>query len=351
MWPKNKKQRDDWQGRQEDYEQDIQSLREERDELKAWCEELESRQRQQGFNQQVFRYWARAVDDLKRVKGSSAPSAKLWDEKNQKFLSHHLEYTDRRKDLLEYVDGFTESYRQVNNSQEHVQQIQSHASKMINSCADLDGLTERLRLLSLNIAIESSHTDKQQLSDSITGSLREMSDSSRKVCAEITELNQRIESDSKLAESYFTTVTEGFIGFSRAISPLLTAADQSSELILELDFITRQWIVDSFQQSMQVEHILWKFDIYSVLLGFVEGPIQGHGELANWEGMLQARGAVSVRIEEALVKVGQLGKDIQGHHLAVDTDAVLADLRALDELSELLFQCFDEQRQEILTNG
>lgn len=351
MWPKNKKQLDEWQGRQEDYEQDIQSLREERDELKAWCQELESRQRQQGFNQQVFRYWARAVDELKRVKGNSSESAKLWDKKNQKFLSHRLEYTDRRKDLLGYVDGFTETYRQVNNSQEHVQLIQSHASMMTNCCADIDGLTERLRLLSLNIAIESSHTDKQQLSDSITGSLREMSDSSRKVSTEITALTQRIASDSKLAENYFTTVTEGFIGFSRAISPLLTAADQISELVLELTFIAREWAIDNFQQSMQVEHILWKFDIYSMLLGLVDGPIVGRGELTNWEGMLQDRGALSVRIEEALVKVGQLGKDIQGHHSAVDTDAVLADLLALDQLGDHLFQCFDELRQEILTDG
>ena len=100
MWPKNKKQHDDLQGRQEDYEQDIQSLREERDELKAGGKELESRQRQQGFSQQVFQYWARAVDDLKRVKGSGSQSAKVWDEKNQKFLSHHLEYMYRRKDLF-----------------------------------------------------------------------------------------------------------------------------------------------------------------------------------------------------------------------------------------------------------
>lgn len=352
MWPKNKKQQhEDWHDKQLDYEQDIQALREERDELKAWCHELESRQRQQVFNQQVFRFWERAMADLKRVKANPGQSATLWGKKNQQFLIHHQDYSGRRKDLLAYIDRFTKSYQQVNNSHEHVLKIQSHAGKIISCCADLDGLAERLRLLSLNIAIESSHVDKQQLSDSITASLREMSDSSRDVCAEITELNQRIESDSHLAENYFTTVTEGFIGFSRAISPLLSAADQSSELILELADIAREWAVDNLLQSMQVEYVLWKFDIYSVLLGIADGPIVGRGELANWNAMLQAQVAAPARIEKILVKAGRLGKNIQKHHSSEDTAAVLADLEVLDQLGELLFQCFDTLRQEILTNG
>lgn len=349
MWSKSKKHQGDWQGRQEDYEQDIQSLREERDDLKAWCKELESRQRQQGFSQQVFRFWANAMLELKRVKARGGQSAQLLGEKNQQFLSHHVEYAGHRKDLLEYVDSFTDAYRQINHSHERMIQIQAHASKVIACSSGLDDLAERLRLLSLNIAIESSYADKQQLSDSISGSLREMSDTTRKVSVEIAALNQRIEADSGLAENYFTTVTEGFIGFSRAISPLLTAADRSSELILELAFIAREWAVDNLQQSMQTDHILWKFDVYSLLLGIVDGPIAGRGGLGSWEGMLQPQGAALARIDETLLRVEQLGEDIQRHHSAVDSEAVLSDLQVLDQLGEQLFQCFDELRKEMLS--
>jgi hypothetical protein len=83
----------------------------------------------------------------------------------------------------------------------------------------------------------------------------------------------------------------------------------------------------------------------------VEGPILGRGELDNWEGLILARGAASARVKETLVKAGLLGKDIQVHYAAVDTDAMLADLQELDQLGDLLFQCFDDQREETLTNS
>lgn len=348
MWPKSKKEQGDRQEQLQDYEQDMQALREERDELKAWCQELESRQRQQSFNQQLFLFWERAMADLREVNALASDAGQSLNQKNQHFLDYHMAYSERRKDLLEYVDGFTESYKQVNHGQQHLQQIQAHARSIGQCSAEVDGLAERLRLLSLNVAIESSHTDQLLLSDSLIASLREMSDSSRQVCAGITAINGRIDTDSRKAESYFTTVTEGFIGFSQAIGPLLSAADRSSELIMELAAIANEWSTVNLVQSMKVEHLLWKFDLYSQLLGINSGSIAGEDGLENWAVALPGEGEAVVQLKQDQFAALQLGERIKQLRHSADSSVLLTQLQALEQASQVLFRSFDVLRKAML---
>ena len=346
MWPKIKKQQDYKQEKLQDYEQDIQALREERDDLKAWCHELESRQQKQVFNQQVFKFWKAAISELKQLGVDGYDLAQVLSQKSSGFVSSHSVYADRRQALLAYVDGFTESYRMGDHSNEHVSGMRANAGRIVERTAAIDELAERMRLLSLNIAIESSHTDKQQLTDSIIASLREISSSSRQVSADINLLGGTIEADCQSTEDYFSTVTEGFIGFSRSISPLLAAADLSSGLLVEWAAVTDKWCADNLLQSIKVTHILWKFDLYSRLLGLDSEPVV-YRQLHQLDILAGNSNSAAV-VERALLSAVQIGEQVCQQHAAGNTDEVLSSLSILEDASKELYASLDALHLEML---
>ncbi len=350
MWQKNKKAEDDWQTRVDDCESDLQLLREERDELKAWCDELQSRQRQLGFSQQVFQCWNQSMADLRVVRQSGIHTTQALSNINRDFLSHHLAYRESRKTLLKYVAEFTDSYKQADNSRENIFQVQLHAEKLSAGLKKIDSISERLRLLSLNVAIESAQTTAQYFRESISITLREISEATKVVAADISILNQRIEVDNKKTDGYFNTVTDGFIGFSRAISPLLEAADQSAELILSMATIIGEWTTDNLLQSMKVEHILWKFTVYSQLLGVSnEAPFSCDGGLSHWpEHWSSMVSSGHLSIEAALEKVSGVAKNLARQYQQSEFTDVLVQLQALEQASAELFIAFDQLPQSMV---
>lgn len=347
MWPKNKKEQGSWQLKIEDYEHDMQLLREERDELKAWCEELESRQRQQVFNQQIFRFWECAIAELNGLKVSRNYLSQSLHKTSEDFLSYQQLYRDQKKQLLDYIDGFTRSYQSVDENYQQLLQIQHHSSKIYQASNTVGELSERLRLLSLNIAIESSHSEKQKLSDSVIAALCEMSDSSKQLSVEIAALSKRIELDSKLGESYFNTLTEGFIGFSQAISPLLKTADRCGEMLASLRLAVGNWAADDLLLALKTAHLLWKFGIYSQLLGFNSSSPDADDGLAGLVECLDQKSKALKRVTKIHASCQQLGKALMQKSDTSDSKELLKGLEKLEATSEQLFQAFEQLHQHI----
>jgi hypothetical protein len=169
-----------------------------------------------------------------------------------------------------------------------------------------------------------------------------MSDSSKQVSLEIAALSERIEMDSKLGENYFNTVTSGFIGFSQAISPLLKTADSCCDMLAALTVTVGQWAADDFTRELKTGHLLWKFGIYSQLIGIASAPPQT--ELAAL-----SRGAdnneILRRVDDIQVRCQQLGAALVRECDKASSKELLAGLEKMEATSELLLQALDQLQQ------
>ncbi|WP_213607903.1 methyl-accepting chemotaxis protein [Pseudoalteromonas sp.] len=158
--------------------------------------------------------------------------------------------------------------RDTKSASESVKELQSVTTGINDFVNIIKGISDQTNLLALNAAIEAARAGEQGrgfavVADEVRTLAQRSSDASNEISNLIDKVNEQMQS----VVTSITNVSEESDGIANSSSEIDTTAKKVVELSQNMYQVIINSSADAFIQTVKMDHIVWKYDIYKVILG------------------------------------------------------------------------------------
>ena len=272
----------------------------------------------------------------------------LWLNSSDMITSLREGLSDKASELIQHKDNFKSSYqlfdtilklltttvdtttvintdtKQVSTSASNLKEVTEGINGFITL---IQGISEQTNLLALNAAIEAARAGEQGrgfavVADEVRTLAQRSAEATTEIAALITKINENMENviagieqvgeksnDVKESSEIMQTTTQQIVSTSQHMYNVIT---ESTDV--------------AFIQTVQMDHIVWKLDVYKVILGLSNKPVDEFTDhtmcrLGKW--YYQGEGATKY---SALPQF----KKLESPHTSVHQNGILA-LKAINQ--------------------
>ena len=231
-----------------------------------------------------------------------------------------------------------------------VEALQEAATGINNFVDMISSISDQTNLLALNAAIEAARAGEQgrgfavvadevrtlaQRSADATSEISSLIDDVNKKVTEVITMIQQVRDQTAVINGNSTAIetsTKNVVDFSRDMYSIITESSQSA-----------------FIQTVKMDHLVWKMDVYQSLLGMTNQSIADFSDstscrLGKWYYEGEGREKYSAneafkRLEAPHKRVHDHGVRALGKSLETEAESIIEDLTAMEKASEEVMQC------------
>ena len=230
-------------------------------------------------------------------------SQSLFDE-IMKLLSQTLKSTNQ------ITKDTTHAYQSV----DELKTVTSGINDFVNI---IKGISDQTNLLALNAAIEAARAGEQGRGFAVVADeVRNLAQRSAEASNEISNLIDKVNQQMGDVTSGIQAVGEKSTEINDSTGSISNSAQEIVTLSQKMYGVITQSTADSFLQTVKLDHVIWKFDVYKVLLGISDKTISDFADhtmcrLGQW--YYQGEGASKYTEHAAFKQLEKPHSDVHHH--------------------------------------
>ena len=283
MWWKHKQEAERWRQRCADLEAELQVLREERDELKAWSDELQQRQQERNakadFIAAVQQQWLAANGAFERFRGELADTSTLLSEESGKLSETASVFTDSSVKLGNIRSEVSGIDQKASRSCENIDRLKALSGDIVKFVEVINNISEQTNLLALNAAIEAARAGEQGRGFAVVADeVRSLALRASEAASEIGSLVGSIGQETINTDQQIRDVSDDCRLIVESTDGVLETVNYALELARHMQAVIGGAANSGFAHTVKVDHIAWKARLFQCLL---EGPQASTSELSD----------------------------------------------------------------------
>lgn len=296
-------------------------------------------------NQEDFnKLWLQSSDLINQIREELAFSSTSLIEQHDSFQSSDELFStiiDLLGTTIQSTSKIHEDTQQASESVDQLKTVTAGINEFVNI---IKGISDQTNLLALNAAIEAARAGEQGrgfavVADEVRTLAQRSSEASNEISNLIEQVNQQMES-----------VISGIHqvgGKSKEINANTCSIEETAKNIVALSQNMYQVIThsttDSFIQTVKMDHVVWKLEVYRVMLGMSDKPSEEFADhtmcrLGKW--YYQGEGASNYasmqafkQIEAPHVEVHKQGIAALKSYQSSNSEQTLSSLTAMEDAS------------------
>ena len=361
MWWKYKKESEQWQAKNSELESQLQKIREERDELLAWTQELEGRQRDQEqqlqSGQDVQTMWMAASSNLASIREGVVSAAALLNEEKTNVGASSSVFSDSSAVLGNIQAELAGIDQKASRSCENIDRLKSLSEDIVKFVEVINNISEQTNLLALNAAIEAARAGEQGRGFAVVADeVRSLALRASEAASEIGSLVDSIGNETISTDQQIRDVSDDCRLIAESTDNILQTVNAAIDLARHMQMVIGSSASGSFVQAVKLDHMVWKLDIYHLVTesGAATGVPASHNDCRFGDWYYRGEGADNYgqlrsyrELEAPHREVHEFGLAAYHAHQSGDADACLQQLSGMERASDLLMRLLDQLESEM----
>ena len=361
MWWKYKKQSEQWQLKHSELESQLRAIKEERDELLVWNQDLEARQREQEQqaqnSQNICGMWMAASESLNNIREGVAGSFSMLNDEKTNVAASSSIFNDSSA-VLGNIQAELEGIDQkASRSCENIDRLKSLSEDIVKFVEVINNISEQTNLLALNAAIEAARAGEQGRGFAVVADeVRSLALRASEAASEIGSLVDSIGNETNNTDQQIRDVSDDCRLIADSTDNILQTVNAAINLARHMQVVIGSSASGSFIQAVKLDHMVWKLDVYHLVTdnGLASGQLCSHNDcrFGDWyyrgEGADQFSQVRSFReLEAPHREIHEQGLAAVRAHQDGNTADCIQKLAAMERASDTIMQLLDQLASEI----
>jgi uncharacterized protein YukE len=225
-----------------------------------------------------------------------------------------------------------------------VDQLKTVTSGINDFVNIIKGISDQTNLLALNAAIEAARAGEQGRGFAVVADeVRTLAQRSAEASNEISNLIEQVNKQMGDVISGISHVGEKSAEISTSTSSIEGTANRIVSLSKNMYSVITNSSADAFLQTVKMDHVVWKLDVYKVMLGMSNKTADDFSDhtmcrLGKW--FYKGEGAEKYSMQNAFKQIEKPHIDVHTHgiaalkaHIAGDTELVVKELTVMESAS------------------
>lgn len=286
---------------------------------KQITDEISATAKLKGNNSEVNKHCLESSELLDQIRVSLAQSTSNLIENRDEFNTSQSLFDDivsLLQKTLKSTNQITQDTQEASNSVDELKAVITGINEFVNI---IKGISDQTNLLALNAAIEAARAGEQGrgfavVADEVRSLAQRSADSSNEISNLIDKVNHQmggVISSIEEVGKKSTTINDN-------TSSISDTANSIVDLSKRMYGVVTQSTADTFLQTVKIDHVVWKFDVYKVLLGLSDKPIEDFADhtmcrLGQW--YYEGEGASKYTSHSAFQQIEKPHSEVHNHGL------------------------------------
>jgi len=306
--------------------------------------------------------WISSTDTLGQIRSTIANSAQELRQQKDALRESSMDADQTQILLGSIIDSLNLIGEQTQEAREAVTGLNDVGTRIENLVISIQNIADQTNLLALNAAIEAARAGESGrgfavVADEVRALAKRTGDSSH----EITSLVSTILSETKNVSEKIEASKKSTLELSNSTSQVRGVIDNLTQSSKQMSSVINTASIESFMQTVKMDHVIWKSDIYKVMWELSDTTIDSFADhtscrLGKW--YYEGDGYQFYRDLPAFVALEKYHKDVHlngiealRHHSEHHDKEQIASLQLMETASDRVLSQLNELEGAIIASG